>query len=136
MSSRRASAVTFRAFFTFLLLDVAFRIMGFGPVYRFILRKSRRSVNWAQEEERAQALRTFQAVQSATMFYYRRRKDCLPKALTTFHLLRRQGIPAEICFGVHKFPFTAHSWVEACGELLDDNPARLKGFSVIHRMAG
>jgi hypothetical protein len=69
------------------------------------------------------------------MFYYRRRKDCLPKALTTFYLLRRQGIPAEICFGVRKFPFAAHTWVEALGEHLDDDPSRLRHFTVIHRAA-
>jgi Transglutaminase-like superfamily len=69
------------------------------------------------------------------MFYYRRQKDCLPKALTTFHLLRRQGIPADLCFGVKKFPFSAHTWVEAFGESLDDDPLRLQHYTVIHRVA-
>jgi hypothetical protein len=134
--ARRARVLTLRALSTFLVLDAAFRMMGFDRVYRFIARMRRRSIDWPTEKGKARAHETFQAVQTATMFYYRRRKDCLPKALTTFHLLRRQGIPAEICFGVRKFPFAAHTWVEACGEFLDDNPARLQHFTVIHRMAG
>lgn len=128
--------LTLRAFSTFLILDVAFRLLGFDRVYQHLVKRRRRAAGPSPEEGRRRAQRTFDAVQSATMFYYRRRKDCLPKALTTFHLLRRQGIPAEICFGVRKFPFAAHTWVEACGELLDDNPSRLHQFTVIHRMTG
>lgn len=128
--------LTLRAFSTFLILDLSFRLLGFDRVYRAIVRKRMRSAGWDPAAGKLRAQRTFQAVQNATMFYYRRRRDCLPKALTTFHLLRRQGIPAEICFGVRKFPFAAHTWVEACGESLDDDPARLRHFTVIHRTSG
>jgi len=135
MSTARAHGLTLRALSTFLVLDVGFRLLGFDKVYRFIVRRRPGSALWAPEEGRLRAQRTFEAVQGATMFYYRRRKDCLPKALTTFHLLRRQGIPADLCFGVRKFPFAAHTWVESFGEPLDDNPARVRQFTIIHRAA-
>jgi hypothetical protein len=75
---------------------------------------------------------TWAAVQAATRWYYRRQQDCLPKAVTTFELLRRQGLPARLCFGVRKFPFAAHSWVEASGLVLDDDPPRVAFYQVIH----
>jgi hypothetical protein len=135
MSARRTRGLTLRAFSTFLVLDIGFRMMGFDRMYKLVAQRSPRPVDWTPEEGRLRAQQTFQAVQTATMFYYRRRKDCLPKALTTLYLLRRQGIPAQICFGVRKFPFAAHTWVEAFGEFLDDDPSRLPHFTVIHRAA-
>jgi hypothetical protein len=135
MDSSRSRALTLRALTTFMVLDVAFRLLGFGRVYSLLLRRLPRSAGRAPTDAKQQAKRTFQAVQAATMFYFRRRKDCLPKALTTFHLLRRQGIRAELCFGVKKYPFSAHTWVEAFGESLDDDPPRLQHYTVIHRVA-
>ena len=64
--------------------------------------------------------RTVEGVRTATRYYYRRRLDCLPRALTIFVLLRRQGVPATLRIGVKRFPFGAHAWVECLGEVLDD----------------
>ena len=51
-----------------------------------------------------------------------------------FHLLRRQRVPAQLCFGVKKFPFAAHSWVEAYDEVLDDDPQSVRHYTVIERI--
>jgi len=134
MAAPRAKGLAFRAFATFLLLDISFRLLGFERVYRLLQCRYHRPAQWTADQVRQQAETTFRAVQNATVFYYRRRKDCLPKALTTFHLLRRQGIPAELCFGVKKFPFAAHAWVESCGVILDDDPPRLGHYTVIQRV--
>jgi hypothetical protein len=128
--------LTLRALFLFMVLNLSFRLLGFNRVFRLLLRRSAPGTDRTPLESRRRGQRVFQAVQTATMFYYRRQRDCLPKALTTFHLLRRQGIPAELCFGVKKFPFTAHTWVEVFGERLDDDPPRLQLYTVIHRVAG
>ncbi|MGH9379705.1 MAG: lasso peptide biosynthesis B2 protein [Thermoanaerobaculia bacterium] len=126
---------TVRAFLLFLFLDIGFGLFGFERVNRFLMRSRPRrdpaNPSWGRER----ALATFEAVQKATMFYYRKRKDCLPKALTTFHLLRRQGLAASLCYGVKKFPFEAHTWVESQGEILDDFPARVTRYRVIHRVS-
>ncbi|HEY6324072.1 MAG TPA: lasso peptide biosynthesis B2 protein [Thermoanaerobaculia bacterium] len=129
----RSLALTLRALATFVALDAGFRVLGFGRTFEAVRR--RRPVGSrlppAQGLRRARA--TFQAVQNATMLYFRRRQDCLPKALGTWHLLRRQGIAADLCFGVAKFPFRAHSWVEFQGEILDDDPARVNRYTVLQR---
>lgn len=131
---RRAYALTLRALFSFVLLDVGFRALGFDRVLKLVLRRRRNPAGWLPAEGKRQAENTFRAVQNATMFYYRRSEDCLPKAFTTFYLLQRQAIPAEICFGVKKFSFGAHSWVEVYGEPLDDDPSRLSDYTVIYRV--
>lgn len=125
---------TARAFFTFLILDLGFRWLGFQRMTELLMRREPGRKSWPEADGEARARATFRGVQKATMFYYRRRKDCLPKALTTFHLLRRQGIPSSLCYGVKKFPFEAHAWVEAYGTVLDDRPSRIPGYTVIHRV--
>jgi len=127
--------LTLRALAMFVLLNVCFRFMSFERVHRLFLRDRRVGASPTPADGPRLARRTFQAVQQATMLYYRRRKDCLPKAVTTFVLLARQGIPAELCFGVKKFPFSAHAWVDAYGEHLTDEPAGIKHYNVIHRVS-
>ncbi len=132
----RRHTLILKALLTFVILDLAFHILGLDRLLRFILWLRAGTHPQLGGDGRQEAQRTFAAVQDATMLYYRRREDCLPKALTTFHLLRRQGIPAELCFAVKKYPFTAHAWVETYGEPLDDEPSRLRRYIVIHRVAG
>ena len=60
-------------------------------------------------------------------------EDCLPRSLALVRVLRAAGIDAELCFGVRKFPFLAHAWVEANGRAVNDVPARLKAFAVLAR---
>ncbi len=119
----------------FVILDVALPVLGIPRILERLKRRRAREASWPAAAGRNQAERTFAAVQKATMLYYRRRRDCLPKAVTTFHLLRRQGLVAELCFGVKKFPFAAHSWVEAYGLRLDDEPSRIEELTVIHRIS-
>jgi hypothetical protein len=136
--ARPGRLLTLRALAVFVVLDAAFRLSGVGRILGALGRGRARGasqVSWPPEEGREQAERTFAAVQRATAFYYRRRRDCLPKAVTAFQLLRRQGLAAELCFGVKKFPFAAHSWVEAYGVRLDDDPSRIDALTVIHRIS-
>jgi hypothetical protein len=135
MRPKPFAILVLRALSTFLALDLAFRFFDFDRVYRRWVRGKRPGTLDANVG-RGQAQRTWQAVERATMLYYRRREDCLPKALTLFSLLNRQGIPVDLCFGVRKFPFEAHSWVESYGEPLDHDPARVRALTVIHRTAG
>jgi len=131
----RSPTLILRAFVTFLLLDLGFRVLGFERVLQLVLGRRVKLARQLPDEGLRLARRTFRAVQNATALYYRGREDCLPKALTTFYLLRRQAIPAQLCFAVKKFPFTAHAWVETYGEPLDDEPSRLGRYTVIHRVA-
>jgi hypothetical protein len=59
--------------------------------------------------------------------------DCVPRSLAMAFGLRSLGIDAEICFGVQKFPFAAHAWLEAGGRVVNDSPATVAKFSMLAR---
>jgi len=71
---------------------------------------------------------TYRAVLWAARFSYRRRRDCLSRALATFLLLRIQGCSSTLWIGAKKFPFESHAWVECDGLLLDEWPPRLSAY--------
>ena len=111
-----------QALFIFVLLDVGFRVLGFPRVFLMVDRWGRRPVDVGSLATRRNTVRRIlDAVQTATRYYYRRRLDCLPRALTIYALLRRRGLPATLRIGVKRFPFGAHAWVECLGEVLDDS---------------
>lgn len=127
-SSLMPSVLVARALVLFLAIDIGFRLFGFNTVVQTLLRRAnrtRRGRHGATQAPRVVARRTFEAVCLATRYYYRKRLDCLPKALTTYYLLRLQGVRADLCIGVKRFPFAGHAWVEVEGERLDDSPRAL-----------
>ena len=113
--------MTIEALLAFVLLDLGFRVFGFSRVYRLVQSWSRGSATVAAPAaQRRTVRRALEAVRAATRYYYRRRLDCLPRALTLYLLLRRRGVPATLHIGVKRYPFGAHAWVECLGEVLDD----------------
>ena len=110
-----------QALLFFVFLDVGFRLLGFPRVFRLVDEWGRRSTRVASPTARRRTVcRTVEAVRTATRYYYRRRPDCLPRALAIFLLLRRRGVPATLRIGVKRYPFGAHAWVECLGDVLDD----------------
>jgi hypothetical protein len=125
MSNFKRYLIAIKAYLLFILIDVGFSVYGFGKVYRFFIKTREKDTQRApQPEDNAVISDICKAVKTATAFYYRPRKDCLPKALTIYYLLRRQGVPVNFCLGVKKYPFSAHSWVEYQGETIDDREAK------------
>jgi hypothetical protein len=59
--------------------------------------------------------------------------DCLQRSLALTSVLRRKEIDANICFGVQKFPFRAHAWVEASGLVLNETPNGIRKYTVVGR---
>ncbi len=59
--------------------------------------------------------------------------DCLPRSLALVMALRRLGVDAEICFGVQKFPFLAHAWVEANGRAINETPDAVQRYTLLAR---
>jgi hypothetical protein len=57
----------------------------------------------------------------------------LPRSLVLACALRRQRVPVELCFGVRKFPFLAHAWVELDGRSINTCPATLRQIAIIAR---
>ena len=125
---------TIRALLFFALLDAALPLLGFDRVYRLVVtRPKRRRRRLDQARQREIVHHTYRSVRTATRYYFRRRKDCLPKALTTFYLLQRRGVEVSFCLGVRKYPFGAHSWVEWQGRVIDDHPAEVKRYTLLSR---
>ena len=125
MSDFKIYLIAIKAYLLFILIDVGFSVYGFGKVYSFFIKTGKKCIQKApQPEDNEIIIAICRAVRTATTFYYRPRKDCLPKALTIYYLLRRQGVPVNFCLGVKKYPFSAHSWVEYQGEIIDDRLAK------------
>ena len=111
-----------QALLVFVSLDLGFRVFGFPRVFLFVDRWGRRSVDAASvAAQRLTVDRAIEAVRTATRYYYRRRLDCLPRAVAVYVLLRCRGVPATLRIGVKRFPFGAHAWVECLGEVIDDS---------------
>ena len=118
MAMRRFSRVWFatQALFIFFALDLSILLFGFPCVYRFVQSRKHRSREVGSSFRGRVVARTVEAVQTATRYYYRRRRDCLPRALAGFLLLRRAGVPATLHIGVKRYPFGAHAWVVCDGQ--------------------
>ena len=134
-SKLKRSILTIEAFLTFLLLDALLASRPFDRVYERAVasprpRRRRESPGSAESAEEI-----VDTVVRANRFYFRRRKDCLPRALTLCRLLRRRGIAADFCLGVKKFPFGAHAWVECDGELVDDRVERVGAYHLLTRFS-
>lgn len=113
--------MTVQAVLVFVVLDIGLRLLGFPRLFVLVDRWGQGRVDAAFPSEQRRAVRsTLEAVRTATRYYYRRRLDCLPRALTIFILLRRQGVPATLRIGVKRYPFGAHAWVECRGEVLGE----------------
>lgn len=118
----------------FIFLDCGFRFFGFESTREKLLSRVRK-IQPAPPSERDKATleQIVSAVDAGTRYYYRKRLDCLPRALTMFYLARQQRLPVEFCLGVKKYPFAGHSWVEYQGEIIGDRPNRVKLYTVLVR---
>lgn len=72
------------------------------------------------------AARAIARLEAATARNLPFRSSCLERSLSLWWLLRRCGIPAEICAGARKKDggFEAHAWVEWNGVVLSDDDER------------
>ena len=92
------------------------RLFGYKRVQRWLRRKQSVRSSAGLDEARRRAL----AVQRvARRLPY---ATCLPRSLTLWWLLQRQGIEADIHVGVKKEDgeLKAHAWVECQGTILGD----------------
>lgn len=116
MSSLSRFWLAAQALFIFLALDLGILLFGFPSVYRFVQSRRNASNVGLFQGRRRLVVETVEAVRTATRYYYRRRRDCLPRALTACLLLWRGGVPATLHIGVKRYPFGAHAWVEYNGQ--------------------
>ncbi|HEV8135057.1 MAG TPA: lasso peptide biosynthesis B2 protein [Pyrinomonadaceae bacterium] len=60
-------------------------------------------------------------------------RDCLFRSFALAALLRRQGVNADLCFGIIDLPFSSHAWVEAEGRVLNETPRSCGRYAIIGR---
>lgn len=120
----------------FVRLDLAFRFFGFERSRAWVMKKSAGSPLRPTDRRMDELVtRTYRAVVAATAFYYRQRRDCLPRALAIYHFLRAKGAPVELRIGVKKFPVSAHAWVEYRGQVVDISPNIARRYVEMKRVA-
>lgn len=61
------------------------------------------------------------------------RNDCLWRSVALSAALRWINVDAQVCFGVQKFPFEAHAWVEVGDHAVNERPASIHKYAVIAR---
>lgn len=59
------------------------------------------------------------------------RRNCLADSLALLHWLGRQGLAANLIFGVKLDPFAAHCWVEEGNVLLNDHADEVERFTPV-----
>lgn len=106
------------------------RVAGFRRSYALLKRWQRSRLQPGERESERYAART------ATLVYAAAGNvpvpsTCLSRSLTLWHLLRRQGVAADLRIGVRRADgaFQAHAWVEVGGAVLNDDA------SVHHRFS-
>jgi hypothetical protein len=60
-------------------------------------------------------------------------RDCLFRSFALAAVLRRQGVDADLCFGVIDLPFSSHAWVEADGRVLNETLRSCGRYAIIGR---
>lgn len=57
--------------------------------------------------------------------------ECKERALCCWSLLRAQGFPARLVFGIDLYPFAGHCWCELEGQVLTDYEDRCERFTPV-----
>ncbi len=126
-----------RAWLQMLMIDCRLKFTKFEAVQKWIVEAAKLKANQTNDCPTS-APRVIdevcRVVQTASRFYYRVRRDCLPNAMLAFYLMRKLGLPVELCLGVRKFPFKAHAWVEFEGRVVFTTPADIPKYKVIMKM--
>ena len=121
-----------KTFVVFSAVNLGLKVWGYEKVLDFVVRRSSRKTRRTPAEVDPKILvHSEDAMTAVRRYYYRKQKDCLPRALTTFYLLRGQGVPVSYRLGVKKFPFAAHSWVEFEGRVVNDLPGQRDQYKLI-----
>jgi transglutaminase superfamily protein len=138
VADRVANAwVILRTLWLMLVIDGRLKFLPFRDAYTWATRKVRavsasRTAD-ASVDTATVIASTRQTIERASRFYYRARKDCLPKAFLAYYLLNRAGVSGQLCIAVRKFPFKAHAWVEYEGRIVFTTIADIPKYTVIHR---
>lgn len=125
-----------RAYVLLFIVDWRLKYHEFDAVLDWLNNRTRKSQTAANspETDRLIIQQVSHAMSTATKFYYRTRRDCLPNAMLAYYLMKSNGVPVKFCIGVTKFPFKGHAWVEYLGKVVYTTPASLWKYRAIMKV--
>jgi hypothetical protein len=121
-NSKPTRLTILRALLGLVLFDLILSLSSFHTLCSCIRRcpMSRRA---PEDKDKTPAMTEVCAAVDQACIWYPRKAVCLQRSAVTTFLLRREGIPAHMVIGIHPLPFSAHAWVEADNEVINDFPA-------------
>ena len=113
-----------KAYILILAVDIGFHLLGFSRVYNLVADKNRyRHKGRDPLKEQEEIDRISHLVRAACRNHFCR-AECLHRSLVLYRLLRRRGVPVDLCIGVRKDngDFSAHAWLEYNRQVLKESP--------------
>jgi hypothetical protein len=135
MPDRGQRFLTARAWWSLAITSRRLKAHGFAETYALYSRLAK-PLDEPDDSGRvlARACSAFSRAENAFLLKEAPR-DCLPRSLALFGLLRSLGLAAEHVIGVQLFPFQAHAWVEHRGRVVHDDPSHPSRFAPIARIS-
>jgi hypothetical protein len=109
------------------LARLSFALLGWERTLVVWRRWSRPRDTWASEECQPIIAAVDQVVRRVAG-RHPLNPQCKERALVSWSVLRRMGLPARLCMGVLLSPFTAHAWTECRGQVVGDDRDRCEQF--------
>jgi hypothetical protein len=117
------------AFKELILYEIVTKLGGFKGVRRYVQCTSRK----AQDTSPERVKRVVDAIDIASVFYYRR-VMCLHRSFAAVRMLRKSGVDAELIIAARPLPFMSHAWVEVDNQIVNDKPGYKRKLHVLERI--
>ena len=124
-----------QAFLMLPVVSLKLDLFGFNSIYNFMIRHSSKHFEGITEPVRnnnnqMDKIRNTVNIVEKAVWRNIYPTNCLPRSMTLWWILRRQGVLTELCMGVRKQKdlLEAHAWVEYRGEPINDSHNVQKDF--------
>ena len=120
--------IVVQAYLRLILFDLFWGRRDFGKLYEEV-----RSYPCRKAIRNDETITLVCSAVDAACLWYWKEVLCLQYAVVTTHLLRANGVRAELVVGVQQVPFKAHAWVEVEGRVVSDKPYVKEIYTVLDR---
>lgn len=109
------------AYLILTIVSFFLRLFGFKFIHQFALRSFWKGDTSSSLTNPSLLYRIVEKINQASQWHLIG-MGCLQRSFTAFLMLRRRGIPVNLCIGVSKFNFRAHAWLEHHGLVVNEDP--------------
>jgi hypothetical protein len=113
---RPPGSLVFAAVVALVVYEVTRVTGGFQRIRALIVRRSQTKAF----KDGGDTVQMVCSAVAAACALYPRTVKCLQRSSVIVYLLRMYGVHADLVFGVQRFPFFAHAWVEVDGHIVND----------------